>query len=106
MHSIHPDYASAQVEWARVRDRLRGEIAVKAKAEAYLPRLDSQSDAEYRQYLQRAGFFSGTARVLGDYLAAAFRRSPELSLGSSGDRAEPKKPLSKTATARAQLSPT
>ena len=37
----HPDYDASAAEWARARDVLAGEDAVKAAGVKYLPRLDS-----------------------------------------------------------------
>jgi hypothetical protein len=46
----NPDYDASAADWARARDVLSGEDAVKAAGEKYLPRLDSQSDEEYAAY--------------------------------------------------------
>jgi hypothetical protein len=43
----HWDYEASAAEWARARDVLAGEDAVKAAGEKYLPRLDSQSDVHF-----------------------------------------------------------
>ena len=50
----HPDYDASAAEWARARDVLAGEDAVKAAGVKYLPRLDSQSEEEYAAYKARA----------------------------------------------------
>jgi hypothetical protein len=46
INSTHPDYEAAALDSARARDVLRGEDAVKAAGERYLPRLDSQTPEE------------------------------------------------------------
>ena len=51
VNSTHPDYDSSLPAWLRARDVLAGEDAVKIAAEKYLPRLESQSDDEYKAYL-------------------------------------------------------
>jgi hypothetical protein len=66
----------------RARDVLRGEDAIKAGAERYLPRLELQSDAEYAAYTQRAAFFNGTARTAEGFLGLVFRRAPFLKLSA------------------------
>jgi hypothetical protein len=78
----HPDYDAAKAKWARARDVLAGEDAVKAAGEKYLPRLDSQSDDEYAAYKARASFFGATARTLEEYLDLVFRKGPGVVLGS------------------------
>src|SRR3974390_2055104 len=79
----HPDYVANAAKWARTRDVLAGEDAVKAAGEKYLPRLDSQSDKDYAAYKARASFFGATARTLEEYLDLVFRRAPAVSLGAS-----------------------
>ena len=73
-------------DWARARDVLAGEDAVKAGGEKYLPRLDSQTDEEFAAYVQRASFFNATARTSEAYQGLIFRRPPFVKLpeGSSG----------------------
>ncbi len=67
-NSTDPDYDAAAPEWARARDVLAGEDAVKAAGERYLPRLDSQSDEEYGAYKVRASFFGATTARSGGTL--------------------------------------
>lgn len=64
----------------RARDVLSGEDAIKAAGTKYLPRLDSQSDAEYEAYKTRASFLGATSRTLEEYLDLVFRRPPQLKL--------------------------
>jgi hypothetical protein len=49
VNSTHPDYDAAALDWARARDVLSGEDAVKAGGEKYLPRLECQTDEEGRR---------------------------------------------------------
>jgi hypothetical protein len=82
IESTHGEYDRAAAEWARARDVLAGEDAVKAAGARYLPRLDSQSEEEYEAYKARASFFGATARTVEEYLDLVFRRGPGVSLGS------------------------
>ena len=82
----HPDYDASAAEWARARDVLSGEDAVKAAGTKYLPRLDSQSDEEYAAYKARASFFGATARTLEEYLDLIFRRAPSFAPGATEGR--------------------
>ncbi len=86
VNATHPDYDAASVEWARARDVLGGEDAVKGGGEKYVPRLDSQSDEEFAAYVQRASFFNATARTSEAYQGLIFRRPPFVKLpeGNSG----------------------
>jgi hypothetical protein len=72
----HADYDASLAQWARARDVIAGEDAVKAAGAKYLPRLDSQSEEEYAAYRARASFFGATARTLEEYLDLIFRRAP------------------------------
>lgn len=82
----HPDYDASAGEWARARDVLVGEDAVKAAGVNYLPRLDSQSEEEYSAYKARASFFGATARTLEEYLDLVFRRAPAFALCATAGR--------------------
>lgn len=85
--TTHAEYEARVAAWARARDVLAGEDAVKAAGEKYLPRMDSQSEEEYAAYKARASFFGATARTLEEYLDLVFRRAPALAAG------EPLKPF-------------
>jgi hypothetical protein len=74
--SAHSEYSARLAEWSRARDVLAGEDAIKAAAEKYLPRLDSQSDEEYGVYKARASFLGATSRTLEEYLDLVFRKVP------------------------------
>lgn len=50
----HADYDASLAQWARARDVIPGEDAVKATGEMYLPRLDSQSEEDHAAYKTRA----------------------------------------------------
>ena len=80
VNSSHPDYTSMILPWLTMRDVLAGEEAVKLAGIRYLPRLDSQSDAEYLGYKSRACFFNATARTCDGFLGLFFRRDPEVKL--------------------------
>lgn len=81
INSTHGDYDASVLVWSRARDVLSGEDAVKAAGPRYLPRLESQSDAEYEAYKARACFFGATARTLEEYLDLVFRRAPVIGAG-------------------------
>ena len=78
--SVHPDYEASARVWARARDVLAGEDAVKAAGEKYLPKLDAQSEEEYAAYKARASFFGATARTLEEFLDLVFRKAPMVNL--------------------------
>ena len=80
VNSTHPDYTSMILPWLTMRDVLAGEEAVKRAGIRYLPRLDSQSDAEYLGYKSRACFFNATARTCDEFLGLFFHRDPEMKL--------------------------
>lgn len=62
--------------WQTIRDCVMGEIMVKARGTRYLPRLESQSDDEYKAYLGRATFYNATARTLNGLVGAVHSRQP------------------------------
>jgi len=89
VNSTHPDYDAHLPAWLRARDVLAGEDAVKAGAEKYLPRLDSQSSDEFAAYLGRASFFNATGRTAEAYLGLVFRRPPFIKLPSGSSTLNP-----------------
>ena len=76
--ACHPQHIANLVSWTRARAVIAGEDAIKAGAELYLPRLDSQTDADYKAYKERACFFNATGRTLEGFLGLLFRRNPEI----------------------------
>jgi hypothetical protein len=83
VNTTHCDYDAALPDWLRARDVLAGEDVVKRAGVRYLPRLDSQSDEEFRAYCQRAAFFNGTSRTAEGYVGLIFRRPPFLKIPKS-----------------------
>jgi hypothetical protein len=79
-NSTHLDYDANIAAWQRARDVFAGEDAVKAAAEKYLPRLDSQDDKEYLAYKNRASFFNASARTADGFVGLIFRRDPTFKL--------------------------
>ena len=84
VNSTHPDYDAAAVDWARARDVLSGEDAVKAGGEKYLPRLDSRTDEEFAAYVKRASLFNAAARSSEACLGLIFRRALVVKLPGEG----------------------
>ncbi len=83
--TYHPQAAAALDVWARVRDCLAGERAVKSKGPAYLPKLTEQEQADYESYLDRALFFNATGRTAEAMTGLLFRKPPEQDLDASFD---------------------
>jgi hypothetical protein len=82
--SLHADSEAKLPEWERARDVLSGEDAVKLRGTKYLPKLDSQSDAEYAVHRTRAMFFSATGRTCSGLVGQIFRKAPVVKLPAHG----------------------
>ena len=80
VNSTHPSYDENAEAWQRIRDVLAGDTAIKRAGEKYVPRLDSQTDDEYRAYVERGFFYNATARTVSGYIGMIFRRDPVLQL--------------------------
>jgi hypothetical protein len=80
VYSTHADYDASAQSWQRIRDVLAGDAAVKRAGERYIARLDSQTDDEFRAYVDRGFFYNATARTVAGYLGLIFRRDPVLQL--------------------------
>ena len=80
VNSSHPAYDEHLPSWLRLRDVLAGDEAIKRAGEKYVPRLDSQSDDEFRAYVERGFFYNATSRTVSGYIGTIFRRDPVLQL--------------------------
>jgi hypothetical protein len=80
VNSTHPDYDENLEAWQRIRDVMAGDTAIKRAGAKYVARLDSQSDDEFRAYVERGFFYNATARTVSGYVGMIFRRDPVLQL--------------------------
>ncbi len=74
----HIEFTKNFLKWQRVRHVLEGEDAVKAAGEAYLPRLEKESDERYFARKQRGVFFNASGRTLDGLHGYIWRRDPEV----------------------------
>ncbi len=84
VNSTHGDYDANLSAWSRARDVFAGEDAVKLAGERYLPKLDSQSDDQYKAYRARAAFFNATARTADGFVGLILRREATVKLPEPG----------------------
>ncbi|MDP2322557.1 MAG: DUF4055 domain-containing protein [Gammaproteobacteria bacterium] len=80
VNTRHADYTANEANWSLLRDFLRGEDAVKAGGEAYLPKPAGREDAEYAKYVQRATFYDATAKTVDAMTGGIFRKAPTFTL--------------------------
>lgn len=80
LNNAHEEYYKRSEQWARVRDALEGEDAIKSRGVAYLPRPEAQSPVAYKSYLSRSCFFSVTERTLRGLTGLVFRNPPIIDL--------------------------
>lgn len=59
---------------------MAGDRAIKRAGAKYVARLDSQSDDEFRAYVERGFFYNATSRTVSGYVGMIFRRDPVLQL--------------------------
>ena len=82
---VRRDLSAKFSQWSMIRDCLSGEEAVKAASTTYLPMPGSDRSevdrARYRQYLQRAVFYSVVRRTLAGLSGQIFLRRPTISVG-------------------------
>jgi len=80
VNSFHPDYEIHRDLWQTLRDVMAGDREMKRAGIRYVPRLEGQSDADYRAYVERGFFYNATARTVSGYLGMIFRREPVVKL--------------------------
>ena len=76
----HKEYTEHEFEWARIRDAVGGEDAVKKAQTNHLPKPSGQDDHEYHQYLMRAMFYGASGRTVQGLLGAIFRKPPMIDI--------------------------
>jgi hypothetical protein len=72
----HQDYENMQSRWQMCRDAAAGEHEVHSKREAYLPKLEQESDKSYSTRLMMTPFFGATWRTIITLRGMMFRRDP------------------------------
>ena len=80
---VHADYEKRKAQWERIRDSIEGVDAVKARGQAYLPKLGGQNLEAYHAYQTRADFYDAPHRTLMGLVGMVFRKAPTTSLPSS-----------------------
>jgi hypothetical protein len=82
----HPDYTAALPRWTRVRDVLAGEDTIKAKGQAYLPKLEGMSAKDFEFYVDNAYFFEGASRAAEAFVGMLMRKDPRLELPTQAEK--------------------
>lgn len=77
---IHEQYKLLLPFWQKWRDAAKGEDAVKAREETYLPRLFGQDNDEYKQYLRGAEYYNATGRTVDAMVGAHARHEAKTTL--------------------------
>lgn len=75
--TTHEKYDKFLPKWKRVRDVLAGQDAVHTAGAIYLPKLNKQTDAQYKSYVKRAAFYNASWRTVAALLGMMFRKPPE-----------------------------
>lgn len=76
--TVHPTYTTADEDWQTIEDICDGSRCVKRVGERYLPKLEDQSNAEYRAYKDRATFVNFTKRTREALGGMLLRKQPEI----------------------------
>jgi hypothetical protein len=71
-----PEYTELLPLWSLVRDCVKGEAAIKARGEAYLPKPSGQSAGDYREYMARVHFFDAACRTAEGLHGNIFSKTP------------------------------
>jgi hypothetical protein len=84
IESKHPCLEEMAPVWKRARDVIGGSDSVKAASIAYIPKLDSMNEVEYKAYLTRGQFFNATARTLEGLTGMIFSKDPTITNKGAG----------------------
>lgn len=80
IYTAHPEYLEYVPFWRKCRDFYEGNKAVKSAGTRYLPKLEGQSDASYRNYLLRANVYGATSRTVQAMVGSVMRKPPTVTL--------------------------
>lgn len=72
----HSQYLASETIWAKCRDAVADQEAVHLAGERYLPKLEKQSDKEYKAMVGRTLYYNATGRTLDGMTGLIFRRPP------------------------------
>lgn len=84
VNSTHSEYDRMSPAWAKARDVIAGECAIKSAGEKYVPRLEGQENKDFDAYVNRGEFFNATARTLDGLVGSIFRKDPTIQYPDSG----------------------
>lgn len=79
----HYGYEAYADKWFKVRSACEGQYAIHKAGEKFLPRLEEQSDIDYRNYKMRATYFNATGRTLNGLVGMIFRKEIKKSYPSA-----------------------
>ena len=82
---VHPLFDYHYEDWMKVRDVIEGAKAMKSpgKREYYIPKLRSQKDEDYGQYVERAMYFNLPARIQNTNAGILLSKIPEVKYDDS-----------------------
>ncbi len=75
-HATNGEYLFWWPYWQTIRDCVLGEFMIKQRKQTYLPKVESQTDAEYDAYLRRATFYNAASRTVSGLVGSVHRRAP------------------------------
>lgn len=82
-NTTHPDYDANVVAWKKCRDCAKGQSAIHAAGEVYLPKLSGETKEDYDKRKNRALYFNATGRTLDAMTGMIFRKAPVVDVPAS-----------------------
>lgn len=76
------EYTTYSPQWRMMRDCIAGDDHIKAGGTLYVPKLDDQSDTDYKAMLNRAVFENFTSRTLDGVTGLIFAKAPLVEAGA------------------------
>lgn len=86
VNTPHADFSYWSPEWQKIRVFAAGAKAVKDAGQAYLPKLTSQTDAEFAAYKLRAEVYGAIDRTVDGLEGAIFRKEPRFDGFTAADQ--------------------
>lgn len=79
VENTHSQYDKHKASWKKMRDVVAGQDAVHKAAEKYLPKIEAQSEKDYKLYKERALFYGATGRTIKGLSGMVFMKDPTFS---------------------------
>ena len=78
----HQSYLNYYDKWVKCRDVFAGDEQLKKNSKRYIPKLDGQTDEQYKEVINRESFENYTGKTADGITGLIFAKNPQIEYGS------------------------